>query len=77
MKEPVTVQKISQLREGSLNLKFGSPVCFVYKPILLAGRSPTVDLPIIRSAGLPAALEVAAGETSFDGGFSAMIAALL
>ena len=78
MKEPVIVQKISQLREGSLNLKFGSPVRFVYQPIILLGLLlPTVDLPIIRSAGFPAALEEVAGTASFDEGFSAMIEALL
>lgn len=32
MKEPVIVQKISQFRDGSLNLKFGSPVFFDYQP---------------------------------------------
>lgn len=36
-----------------------------------------VDPPIIRSAGLPAALEEVAGEASLDGGFSAMIEALI
>ena len=33
------VQKISQLREGSLNLKFGSPVCSVYQCTSLANFS--------------------------------------
>ena len=75
MKEPVIVQKISQLREGNLNLKFGSPVCFIYQPTSFA-LDGTFGLPIIRSAGLPATLEAVAGEASFDGSFSAIIDAL-
>lgn len=48
----------------------------VYQPTSLDGPF-NVDPPIIRSAGLPAALEEAAGEASFDGGFSVMIEALI
>lgn len=39
--------------------------------------SPTIDLPIIRSAGLPAALGEEAGEASFDGTLSPMIDVLV
>ena len=33
------VQKISQFREGSLNLKLGRPVCLLFQPTWFTGPS--------------------------------------
>ena len=71
------VQKISQLREGSLNFKLGSPVCFLLAAYFSCWPLAPFDLPIIRSAGLPATLEEVAREAFLDDNFSAMTEALL
>ena len=71
------VQKISQLREGNLNFKFGSPVCFLLAAYLSCWPLALFDIPIIRSAGLPATLEEVAGEALLDDSFSAMTEAVL
>lgn len=70
-------QKISQLREGSLNLTFGSPVGFGSISLLHLAVVRTLYLPIIRKAGLPASLGEVTEEASFDAGFSAITWTLL
>lgn len=73
------VQKISQLREGSLNLKFGIPARAEHQPYSLTWLVLSfVDVPIIRRAGLPPILgEVTEEVALLDGVFSAMLEALV